>query len=339
MSTEEQPPSKRKRVDSSDNTVDPIRSDIWYDDGNVVLQAQNTQFKVYRGILAQSSPVFKDMFMIPQPPIEDTQLVEGCPVVCLSDSAEEVRYVLRALSGQRLKVFAHQLSYPEFAAFLCLGQKYDIQELYLEAKRKLFELCPATLEKYRVRSDALDWGDIEAPKGEYMDLVILARRTGLLSILPWALYKTCTTYTTNAIANGVPMLDGSIVRLLPQDQLACLTGFHDAIYTQGETSFRWIEGPQPLSPSCVTPQDCKRGRRSFGGKVFRPSTPLMALALMNYHSVDEGTPKGICRACYEAAYASHLAGRIEFWERLPVMFGLPPWTELLKEREEMDILS
>ena len=101
MSVEESPASKRKRLDSSEDAIDPVLSDIWYDDGNVVLQAQNTQFKVYRGILAQSSPVFKDMFSFPQPPLEDAQLVDGCPVVHLSDSAEEVRYILRALSGQR----------------------------------------------------------------------------------------------------------------------------------------------------------------------------------------------------------------------------------------------
>lgn len=83
MSVEESPASKRKRLDSSEDAIDPVLSDIWYDDGNVVLQAQNTQFKVYRGILAQSSPVFKDMFMLPQPSLEGTQLVEGCPVVQL----------------------------------------------------------------------------------------------------------------------------------------------------------------------------------------------------------------------------------------------------------------
>lgn len=101
MSEDEPPPSKRKRVDSSEDVVDPVRSDIWYDDGNVVLQAQNTQFKVHRSILAQSSSVFKDMFMLPQPPLEGTQLVEGCPVVQLSDPAEDVRYILRALSDRR----------------------------------------------------------------------------------------------------------------------------------------------------------------------------------------------------------------------------------------------
>ncbi|KAF7978940.1 hypothetical protein HWV62_44155 [Athelia sp. TMB] len=189
MSVEEPSTSKRKRLDSSEDAIDPVRSDIWYDDGNVVLQAENTQFKVYRGILAQSSPVFRDMFAFPQPPLEDAQLVDGCPVVHLSDSAKEVRYILRALSGQRLNAFAHKLPFAEFAAFLCLGQKYDIEVLYLEAKRILFDMAPAELSAYYPQPQYVDRDDIEIPKAICMELVLLARRTGLLSILPYALYE------------------------------------------------------------------------------------------------------------------------------------------------------
>lgn len=103
MSSSEQPLSKRKRTDESSGgdkpatPVDPVRSDIWYHDGNVILQAGNTQFKVYQGALAEASSVFKDMFSFPQPPAADTELVEGCPVVHVSDSAEELKIVLQAM--------------------------------------------------------------------------------------------------------------------------------------------------------------------------------------------------------------------------------------------------
>ena len=78
-------------------SIDPIRSDIWYEDGSVILQAENTHFKVYRGVLSESSSVFKDMFLIPQPLSLASELIEGCTVVHLSDSAQELEYVLRAL--------------------------------------------------------------------------------------------------------------------------------------------------------------------------------------------------------------------------------------------------
>lgn len=100
MATAEQPPTKRKRDEldlKPTGSVDPVRSHIWYDDGNVILQAEGTLFKVYRGTLARSSTVFEDMFSFPQPPSADTEMMDGCPIVRLSDSAEEVGYVLEGL--------------------------------------------------------------------------------------------------------------------------------------------------------------------------------------------------------------------------------------------------
>lgn len=103
MSSNDQPPAKRKRAEDprKDSTLEtpgvPARSSLWYFDGNIVLQAEGTQWKVYKGVLARSSPIFQDMFSLPQPPSMDTEMVDGCPVVQLSDSAEEVEYVLQAI--------------------------------------------------------------------------------------------------------------------------------------------------------------------------------------------------------------------------------------------------
>lgn len=88
--------SSENRSNPGDH-IDLVRSDVWYDDGNVVLQAQNAQFKIHKSILVHSSAVFRDMLSLPQPPLEDTYVVDGCPVVHLSDSAEEVRYILQAI--------------------------------------------------------------------------------------------------------------------------------------------------------------------------------------------------------------------------------------------------
>lgn len=94
-------PSKRKRGDDLPSQpavlVNPLRSDIWYEDGNIILQAGGTQFKVYQGTLADNSTVFKKIFSFPQPLSKDTQMVEGCPVVDLSESAQEVRCMLEAI--------------------------------------------------------------------------------------------------------------------------------------------------------------------------------------------------------------------------------------------------
>lgn len=53
------PPAKRQRTEDAAIT----RSEIWYPDGSVVLQAQGTQFRVHWGVLA----FFRNA--LPQPPI------------------------------------------------------------------------------------------------------------------------------------------------------------------------------------------------------------------------------------------------------------------------------
>lgn len=75
-----------------------IRSEeVWFDDGNLVIQAENTQFKIHRGILAKHSPVFADLFKVPHPADEPT--VDGCPVVELHDCADDLKHMLLALYG------------------------------------------------------------------------------------------------------------------------------------------------------------------------------------------------------------------------------------------------
>ena len=68
--------------------------EFWYEDGNVILVAGNVEFRVFKGILADHSPVFKDMFTLPQPDTTPSETV-ACPTVDLSDSPSDLRHILR----------------------------------------------------------------------------------------------------------------------------------------------------------------------------------------------------------------------------------------------------
>ena len=74
-------------------TRDP---DLWYSDGSVVLRADDSLFRVYSGTLSQASPVFRAMFGIPQL-ADDSESYEGCPLVHMPDSAQDLRPFLRAM--------------------------------------------------------------------------------------------------------------------------------------------------------------------------------------------------------------------------------------------------
>jgi hypothetical protein len=78
-------------------------ADLWFCDGSVILQAEFTLFRVHKSQLSRRSIVFSDMFALAQPPVMTThatladETYEGCPVVRLHDSADDVANLLLAL--------------------------------------------------------------------------------------------------------------------------------------------------------------------------------------------------------------------------------------------------
>ncbi|KAF8258251.1 hypothetical protein EI94DRAFT_1155013 [Lactarius quietus] len=67
------------------------------DEADVILQSSDlVNFRVHRPILAASSPFFKDLFSLPQPPEPDHE-VDGLPVVQLSEDAEVLNSLVTML--------------------------------------------------------------------------------------------------------------------------------------------------------------------------------------------------------------------------------------------------
>lgn len=71
--------------------------DLWFTRDTIVIRAEETIFQVTRSILAARSTVFQDMMAFPQPPGDDTEFIDGSPVVRLHDSAADVEVFLRAI--------------------------------------------------------------------------------------------------------------------------------------------------------------------------------------------------------------------------------------------------
>lgn len=82
-------------VDNHGETNIIRSSDLWFDEGTAVLQAESMQFRIHLGLLAANLSVFKDMMSIPHPESEET--VDGCVLIHLSDKAVDVEHMLKAL--------------------------------------------------------------------------------------------------------------------------------------------------------------------------------------------------------------------------------------------------
>lgn len=74
--------------------------DLWFEDGNLILKAEKSLFRIYGGLLAARSSVFKDMLAFP-PPAEGNEMFEGCPIVTVYDSAKDMNFFLKAVFDSR----------------------------------------------------------------------------------------------------------------------------------------------------------------------------------------------------------------------------------------------
>ncbi|TEB30547.1 hypothetical protein FA13DRAFT_519284 [Coprinellus micaceus] len=171
------------------------------EDGSVMLQAENTQFKVHRGLLARVSTIFSDVFSVPQPP-KGNEVVEGCPVVHLQDTAEDVQFLMGTLYGQRCH--SKEPIDPWVAtALLRLGRKYEIQFLFNEVVARLKADLPCTLTQHD-SPGARSWKEFQVTTSNLQYLTEFAHDCGipeLRCVLPIAYY-----WTTNR--PGVSIIKG-----------------------------------------------------------------------------------------------------------------------------------
>lgn len=283
----------------------PTRSQsLWLEDGNVVIQAEATQFKVYRGLLALHSPIFKDMFTLPQPPSGE-QLVEGCPVVRLSDAAADVSIVLETICLRKWVASGEPLPLEVITAFLRLGSKYEIEALRSEALNRLFFEFPSdlagidkvffgegsgTMIKFEV-----DW--------KFIDFVNLGQRR----------------------------TDNTISTLHPVNERACLRAYLEILKLKHIT-FDWLICPQSCYSGCTSRDRCSVARDKLLKSTF---FPVALRGWINTWRVSYEI--GQCNACILVAKRLHNSGRQKAWDALPGAFGLPAWEELNEERPSSPI--
>lgn len=105
--------SSNSQLQPHDGLVRPTYKPYWHDDGDLVIVVDNHIFKLPRTWLS-SSEIFQDMFLLALPPdpsttgmgstpasVNEQEMFEGCPVVHLSDKAQDWMAVLQYLDDPR----------------------------------------------------------------------------------------------------------------------------------------------------------------------------------------------------------------------------------------------
>ena len=77
---------------------------FWFGDGNVVLIACDVEFRVYQGLLAAHSPVFKVLFDEKARRTPASSQPGSCITVRVEDSSDDLRHILNAyMRGPHVK--------------------------------------------------------------------------------------------------------------------------------------------------------------------------------------------------------------------------------------------
>ncbi|KAI4522776.1 hypothetical protein K525DRAFT_198007 [Schizophyllum commune Loenen D] len=310
-----------------DTLLPPIitRSSLWIPDGNIVLEAEHTQFKFYRGLLARHSTFFRNLFdsMFPpgsDPHIEDDiELVEGCPVVCLADSADDVGYMLHFIVDTRAFDFIPSIA--NLRSALHMGHKYLIPSLWNDAIRRLRHEFPSALEDYQDTRKYDERHGFTIDEGETLsDLVNVAQEMGIQSILPALLCHLVSTSSLDALSSDYSPLS-------PDTRIVLLTG------------------RAKLKSAALRAQyTCRTGRSThcIRAKCIEGHSRLQA-ALLCRVALSDGVITGfeewtdrdarlygreLCEECVLQVQILTEETQRRLWERLPSFFGLPDWEDL-----------
>ncbi|KDQ56623.1 hypothetical protein JAAARDRAFT_36100 [Jaapia argillacea MUCL 33604] len=267
--SDHQPPGKRRRTSSEDQGESLRRSDIFYEDGSVVLQAESVLFRVHRSILASYSDVFRDMFSLPQPSTDEK--IEGCSIVHLSDRAEDLKHLLKTLYDWRyLHNGGEEQPFHVISALLRLGKKYAIHHLYKEAKSYLTTDFPTSLQSW-IEDPARRIQDYQ---GIEFDVISLARETGLLSIMPTCFYLGVKEYERphEEMLRGWERPDPSLDVFSFEDQVRAVLGRDEVLREQYKTL--WIKDEK--IQSCQD-EGCKERRQEILLEILEPPGEVVAL--------------------------------------------------------------
>ncbi|KAJ7181317.1 hypothetical protein C8R43DRAFT_1116697 [Mycena crocata] len=274
-------------------------TDFWFKDGTIVLQVENTLYRLYHGLLASRSSVFHDTFSIPQP-AEEGKHVEACPVVQLHGQSEDFTRFLKALLQYGPNPNCSVVSFPELRSILQLSDKYDVPILRDGMIALLLDLYPTSLDKWTARRTPPGYNALVIDDFEALNMAV---KINIRPILPSLMYDICTSksYGLDAIVFGYETAK------IEDDEYRkrCIAAIPQLVRAQRKVLAYLRDGMDTQ---------------------YDDDTGVDPLADTNEMHWDH---YAVCPPCLAAAKTAYQEARQELWDDLPDIFNLGTWDELL----------
>ncbi|KAJ7668681.1 hypothetical protein DFH06DRAFT_982295 [Mycena polygramma] len=317
--------TKRKRAEPERST------ELWFHDGSVVLQAENTQFRVHWSVLSIRSPVFRDHAQtLCEPP--ECDIVDGCPCIIPGPATPDVAIILRALYLAPPVSTPTRVAIPHFsvvAAFVRLGRKYEFKDLFSSAIARLEYYNPNKSSKYveNPTLSPLKYFGIARTPGILFEILSLAREHGILSVLPSAYYRVVSKHSQ--ILKGIPGPDDTVITLSSKEQQICILARPKIIRAQFEpgATFGGMFDDDWGIHCCDA--ECQDARPKYQRDLLLRAE-VRALRPLDFQEEYWKSFGKLCSDCVEQAMEGVPKGMPseKIWQALPSFFDLPPWDQL-----------
>jgi hypothetical protein len=123
------------------NNDPPLPSPLSYDDGDVILRAGNTDFRVHIWLLSFASPFFKTMFSLPRSGVKDPILI-----IPMHEEAASIDFILRCIYPVKRPVIA---SIEEATKLLDVADKLDVECVLGSVRDSLIRLLAVEQDPLR----------------------------------------------------------------------------------------------------------------------------------------------------------------------------------------------
>ncbi|KAJ7167222.1 hypothetical protein C8R43DRAFT_877584 [Mycena crocata] len=316
---------------ATDAATEPTRAEgLWFEDCGLIIQAENTLFRVSRDMLATHSPVFRDMLSLPPPTADD--MIEGCPFVRLPDSAADVTVFLKSLFYfDFFRTPPAPIAFAIVAGVLRMSHKYEVDALRKLALAHFSSFHPTTLHEYeqRGREEQSSFFD-DLHRGSFLAPIELARQLSLDWSLPIAFYRVSKYSYEHQIIGGHKGFE-----LDMKDKISTIVAARQMERADTKIlDFLWspevIDGCESEPECTISRIACRRDAENWR-ECTPNASPLMPLDIW---ATEDWERLEVCDVCLATMKTMHQDAKQAFWDELPKMFDLPNWTVLEEMKAE-----
>ncbi|KAI0046853.1 hypothetical protein FA95DRAFT_1312153 [Auriscalpium vulgare] len=297
---------------------------LWYDDGNVIVIAEDLGFRIHRGVLSRESTGLAAA--LAEPPGEPD--IDDCRVLRMSDSAKDVDTVLEALYGLKGGFSqSRQVPVATVSAYVRLGVKYDIPRIREEGASLIRACYPNSFQAFAVLVDddldlrAIAWSVEQECE---IALLILQHEELLRDALPLALYG-CAIQLPSVLTEKMAGLSHVPASSL-WDLLARIhVGRHELLQSRRDFTFSFLSQKPATSLNCAKPVACSAVLTDMARNHFRQfpeEYDNIADALEDADNTIQEHSAKACKSCVQYWRDTHQAGRRKVWDTLADHFDL-----------------